>query len=69
MNWMVEEFYSREDMMELFVRGRDLSCGSDDSFVVVKDIKKGCVGLHCKMVKEIRKKYKDKGDEYIEKLV
>jgi len=69
LNWMVEEFNSREDMIELFVRGRDLGCGSRDSFVVVKDIKKGCVGSSRKMLREIRKKYKYKGDEYIEKLV
>ena len=69
LDWMVEEFYSREDVIESFVRGRDLGCGSRDSFVVVKDIKVGCVGLHRRMVRDIRKKYKDKGDEYIEKLV
>ena len=56
LDWMVEEFESREDMIELFVRGRDSGCGSRDSFVVVKDIKKGCVGLHRRMVREIRKK-------------
>jgi len=75
LDWMIEEFNGREDMMELFVRGRDSGCGSRDSSVVVKDIKKGCVGLHRKMVRDIRKKYKeismvreidkDKGDEYI----
>jgi len=78
LDWMVEEFYSREDMIELFVRGRDSGYGSRDSFVVVKDIKKGCVGLHRRMLRDIRNKYKgisiireidkDKGDiddEYI----
>ena len=78
LNWMVEEFYSREDVVESFVRGRDSGCGSRDSFVVVKDIKVGCVGLHRRMLRDIRNKYKgisiireidkDKGDiddEYI----
>ena len=69
LNWMIEEFESREDIVESFVRGRDLGYGSRDSSVVVKDIKKGCVGSSRKMLKDIRKKYKDKGDEYIEKLV
>jgi len=69
LDWMVEEFESREDIVESFVRGRDLGYGSRDSSVVVKDIKKGCVGSSRKMLKDIRKKYKDKGDEYIEKLV
>jgi len=67
LDWMVEEFYSREDVVESFVRDRDLGCGSDDSFVVVKDIKKGCVGSSRRMLKEIRKKYEDKRDEYIAK--
>ena len=71
LDWMVEEFYSREDVIESFVRGRDLGCGSRDSFVVVKDIKKSCVGSSRKMLREIRDKYKrmdkDKGDEYIAK--
>jgi len=67
LDWMVVEFESREDMIELFVRGRDLGCGSRDSFVVVKDIKKGCVGSSRRMLKEIRKKYEDKRDEYIAK--
>ena len=78
LDWMVVEFESREDAVESFVRGRDLGCGSCDSFVVVKDIKKGCVGLHRRMLRDVRKKYKgiekgkDKGeisknigDEYI----
>jgi len=79
LDWMVEEFDSREDAVESFVRGRDLGCGSRDSSVVVRDIKKGCIGLHRRIVRDIRKKYKemskiseidkDKGDEYIEKLV
>ena len=69
LDWMVVEFDSREDVVESFVRGRDLSCGSDDSFVVVKEIERGCVGSSRKMLRDIRKKYKDKGDEYIEKLV
>ena len=51
--------------MELFVRGRDFGCGNRDSSVVVKDIKVGCSGFSRKMVREIRKKYKDKRDEYI----
>ena len=59
LDWMIEEFKSREDMVELFVRGRDLGYGSRDSFVVVKDIKKSCVGSSRKMLREIRKKYKD----------
>jgi len=65
LDWMVEEFYSRKDVVELFVRGRDLGCGSDDSSVVVKDIERGCSGYSRKMLREIRKKYKDKRDEYI----
>ena len=69
LNWMIEEFDSREDMIELFVRGRDLGYGSCDSSVVVKDIKKGCIGLHRRMIREIRNKHKemskDIGDEYI----
>jgi len=74
LEWMVEEFESREDVVELFVRGRDSGFGSRDSFVVVKDVKRGCVGRYRKGVKEIRKKYKmmskDMGDKYIaEKLV
>ena len=82
LDWMVEEFESREDVVESFVRGRDLGYDSRDSFVVVKDIKKGCVGSSRKMVREIRNKYKemsvigeiskdkgDIGDKYIEKLV
>ena len=74
LDWMIEEFESREDMMELFVRGRDLGCGGEnDSFVIVKDVKKGCVGSSRKLLREIRDRYKridkDKGDEYIEKLV
>jgi len=76
LDWMVEEFDSREDVMEFFVRGRDSGYGSCDSFVVVKDVKKGCVGLHRRMVKDIRDRYKgidkDKGDisdKYIEELV
>ena len=69
LDWMVVEFESREDAVESFVRGRDLGCGSCDSFVVVKDIERGRVGLHRRMIRDIRKKYKDKGDEYIEKLV
>ena len=73
LDWMIEEFESREDIVESFVKGRDLGCGSCDSSIVIKDIKKGCVGLHRKLVRDIRKKYKrmdkDKGDEYIEKLV
>ena len=71
LDWMVEEFYSREDVIESFVRGRDLGCGSRDSFVVVKDVKRGCVGLYRRMMREIRKKYKGMskgiGDEYIAK--
>ena len=67
LDWMVEEFYSREDMIELFVRGRDLGCGSRDSSVVVKEIERGCSGLHRRMIRDIRKRYKDKGDEYIVK--
>jgi len=77
LDWMIEEFDSREDMIELFVRGRDLGCSGRDSFVVVKDIKKGCIGLHRRVVRDIRKKYKemsmireidkDKGDKYIAK--
>ena len=77
LDWMVVEFDSREDMMELFVRGRDSGCGSRDSFVVVKDVKRGCVGSSRRMLREIRKKYKgigktgemskDIGDEYIVK--
>ena len=78
LDWEVVEFYSREDAVESFIRGRDLGCGSRDSFVVVKDIKRGCVGSSRKMLREIRKKYngirkcKDKGDigdKYIEELV
>jgi len=65
LNWMVEEFDSREDIVESFVRGRDSGFGSRDSFVVVKDIKKGCVGSSRKMLREIRKKYKEMSDEYI----
>ena len=71
LDWMVEEFESREDVVESFVRGRDLGYGSSDSFVVIKSIKKGCVGSSRKMLREIRDKYKrmdkDKGDEYIAK--
>jgi len=71
LEWMVEEFESREDMIESFVRGRDLGCGGNDSSVVVKDIKKGCIGLHRRMIREIRNKHKemskDIGDEYIAK--
>jgi len=72
LDWEVVEFDSREDAVESFVRGRDLGCGRD-SFVVVKDIKKGCVGSSRKMLRDIRNKYKgigkckDKGDEYISK--
>ena len=82
LDWMVEEFDSREDIVESFLKGRDLGCGSRDSFVVVKDVKVGCVGSSRKMLREIRKKYKDMGmireiskdigdigDEYIEQLV
>jgi len=71
LDWTVEEFNSREDMMDLFVRGRGWGCGSRDSFVVVKDVKKGCSGSSRKMLREIRKKYKemskDQCDEYIAK--
>ena len=71
LDWMIEEFESREDIVESFVRGRDLGCGSSDSFVVVKDVKKGCVGSSRRILREIRKKYKemskDIGDEYIAK--
>jgi len=59
LDWMVEEFESREDMIESFVRGRDLGCGSRDSFVVVKDIKKGGSCSSRRMLREIRKKYKE----------
>ena len=59
LDWMVEEFYSREDVVESFVRGRDLGCGSNDSFVVVKDIERGCVGSSRKMLREIRDRYKE----------
>jgi len=73
LNWMVEEFESREDVVESFVRGRDLGFGSRDSSVAVKDIKRGCSCSSRKMLREIRNKYKeigkDRGDEYIEKLV
>jgi len=73
LDWMIEEFDSREDAVESFVMGVDLGCGSCDSFVVVKEIERGCSGSSRKMLREIRKKYKgmskDKGDEYIEKLV
>jgi len=72
LDWMVEEFESREDIVESFVRGRDLGCGSRDSFVVVKGIKMGCIGLHRRMLRDIRNEYKgismvreidkDKGD-------
>ena len=65
LDWMVVEFDSREDAVESFVRGRDLGYSGRDSSVVVKDIKKGCSGSSRKMLREIRKKYKDKGDEYI----
>ena len=73
MDWEVVEFDSREEAVESFVRGRDLGCGGNDSFVVVKDIERGCVGSSRKMLRDIRKKYngirkcKDKGDEYIAK--
>jgi len=56
LDWMVVEFYSREDVVESFVRGRDLSCCSCDSFVVVKDVKRGCVGYSRRMLREIREK-------------
>ena len=71
LDWMVEEFESREDVVESFVRGRDLGYGSSDSFVVIKSIKKGCVGSSRKMLREIRDRYKriekckDIGDKYI----
>ena len=72
LDWEVVEFESREDVVELFVRGRDSGFGSSrDSFVVVKDVKRGCVGLYRRMMREIRKKYKGMskgiGDEYIAK--
>ena len=75
LDWMVEEFYSREDVVESFVRGRDSGFGSRDSFVVVKDIKRGCIGLHRRMIRDIRKKYKgmsmvsEISDEYIDQIV
>jgi len=71
LDWLVEKFDSREDAVESFVEGRDLGCGSSDSFVVVKDIERGCVGSSRKMLREIRDRYKriekckDIGDKYI----
>jgi len=68
LEWMVEEFDSREDVVESFVRGRDLGYGSRDSFVVVKDIERGCSGSSRRMLREIRDRYKrigkgkDKGE-------
>ena len=73
-DWAIEEFENRDAVVESFVKGRDLCLGRSDGSIVMKDIKKGCVGLHRKMVRETRKKYKamskDIGDKYIsEKLV
>ena len=71
LDWTIEEFDSREDIVESFVRGRDLGCGICDSSVVVKGVKKGCIGLHRRMLRDIRNEYKgiskDQGDEYITK--
>jgi len=61
LDWMVVEFESREDVVESFVRGRDLGYGSDDSFVVVKGIERGCVGSSRRTLRDIRKKYKEMG--------
>ena len=75
LDWVIEEFESREDIVESFVRGRDSGFGSRDSFVVVKDIKRGCIGLHRRMIRDIRKKYKgmsmvsEISDEYIDQIV
>jgi len=69
LDWMVEEFYSREDVVESFVKGRELACGSNDSSVVVKDIKVGCVGLHRRMLREIRKKYKETSKDIDDKYI
>jgi len=71
LEWEVVEFYSREEVVELFVKGRDLGCGGNDSFVVIKDIERVCSGSSRRIIREIRKKYKemskDIGDEYIAK--
>jgi len=82
LDWVVEEFENRDAVVESFVRGRDLCLGRSGGSIVMKDIKKGCVGVSRKAVKDIRKKYKDigkikskeidkdKGDKYIkEKMV
>ena len=82
LDWEVVEFESREDMMELFVRGKDLGFGSDDSSVVVKEIERGCVGSSRKMLRDIRDRYKmiwktgeiskdigEMSNKYIEELV
>ena len=73
LDWIVEEFENRDAVVESFVKGRDLCLGRSDGSIVMKGIKKGCVGSSRRMLRDIRKKYKDmgkckdQGDEYITK--
>jgi hypothetical protein len=58
LDWEIVEFDSRESIMELFLKSKDL--GHSNSSIITKDIAKGCIGKHRKMVRDIYRKYKDK---------